>query len=114
MAATPTKMSVVLYNPQTKQKVVRVGTITDVNAAETTFEDGGDFLVCPAGFTYIIDIMTASSCTDTSHSTINVNGVANPRIVPHNACLGTIVGRPFQIAPMEIPSGATVEFTNVT
>lgn len=114
MAATPTRMSVVLYNPATKHKLVRVGLITDVNAAETTWEDGGDFLVCPVGYTSIIDIMTASAVVDTSHSTLNVNGVPSPRQVAHNACLGTIMGRPFQQVPMKIPSGATIEFTNIT
>ena len=114
MAATPTRMSVTILNPQTKQRIIRTGLITDVNAAETTWEDGGDFLVCPAGFTMIIDISTASAVVDTSYSSINVNGVAIPRIMSHNSCLGTIVSRPFQQVPLKIPSGATLEFTNTT
>ena len=114
MAATPTRMSVVILNPQTKQRIVRTGLITDVNSAETTWEDGGDFLILPAGFTVITDISTASAVVDTSYSTINVNSVTIPRIMAHNSCLGTIVGRPFQQVPLIVPSGSTLEFTNVT
>ena len=114
MVATPTRMSVTLLNPQSKQRIIRTGLITDVNTAEITWEDGGDFLICPAGFTVITDIMTASAVVDTSYSTINVNGVQIPRILSHNSCLGNIVGRPFQQVPLVVPSGATIEFTNQT
>ena len=114
MAATPTRMSVTILNPQTKQRIVRTGLITDIAAAEITWEDGGDFLILPAGFTVIVDICTASAVVDTSFSSINVNSVAIPRILSHNSCLGNIVGRPFQQVPLVVPSGATIEFTNQT
>ena len=113
MAATPTRMSVTIRNPQTKQMIVRTGLITDVVNAETTWEDGGDFLIVPAGFTQIVDISTASATVDTTLSNIAVNSVTIPRVISHNSCLGTIVGRPFQQVPLVIPSGATLEFTNV-
>ena len=90
-------------------------TASDVNAAFWLFPSGSSEMVLNGlKDTYIVDTIYSASGTDTSQVEIFVNGSSTGVKVLNATSLGTIVSRPFQQAPMRIPAGSLVRFTQLT
>jgi hypothetical protein len=91
-------------------------TCSDVNAEEWVAPDGTDFfkLNGSQGDAKITDIILSAAGVDTRTATIRVNGKLIPEVVLLGANVGTVVNRQFQQTPLYVPSGATLEFTQVT
>lgn len=115
MAATPFVANIVLqYQDGSRESIP--ATCSDVTTEEWVAPDGTDFFKISGahGNAAIIDIVLGTAAVDTRTSTIRVNTKLIPTVVLHGANVGTIVSRQFQQTPLQIPSGATLEFTQVT
>lgn len=116
MAAVPFVINMlVAYADGTRENITM--TASDVNAGFYLGQDGLSPIQVQAGRGHakVVDmVLGPATGTDTRTATIRVNGKLNPQIVLQAANLGTIVGRQFQQNPLDIPSGATLLFTQTT
>jgi len=116
MAAVPFVINmVVLYQDGTKENIVL--TSSDVNGQFYLGQDGLSPIRLSGahGNAAVVDmIIGPATGTDTRTATIRVNGKAIPDVVLQAANGGTVYNRQFQSAPLRVPSGATLLFTQTT
>jgi len=116
MAATPYKISlVVALGAQNGQRKMIPLTASDVNAAFWLFPSGSNEMVLHGSQdTYIVDTILSAAGVDTSQIEIFLNGSSTGTKLLGATSTGTVVSRPFQQAPMRVPSGSLVKFTQLT
>ena len=114
MAATPFKATVVVQNAA-GQRVSKFYTVSDVNAAFYIALSGGTELPLSALPCKIVDVILSGAGVDTTTATIFINGTDSSGVrVVNSANLYSVLGRQFQSAPLAIPAGALVKFTQNT
>lgn len=116
MAAVAYKISLVaaLGSPNGERKMIPL-TASDVNAAFWLFPSGSSEMVLHGSKdTYIVDTILSAAGTDTTQTEVFINGSSTGTKLLNATSIGTIVSRPFQQAPMRIPAGSLVRFTQLT
>jgi hypothetical protein len=114
MAAAAFKATVVVQN-SAGQRVAKYYTVSDVNAAFYIALSGGTELPLSALPCKIVDIILSAAGTDTSTASIFINGADSSGVrIVNSANVSTVLGRQFQSAPLAIPAGALVKFTQNT
>lgn len=116
MAAAAYKVTLVvaLGSPSGARKMIPL-TASDVNAAFWLFPSGGSEMVLHGTqMTYIVDAILSAAGTDTSQTEVYVNGSSTGVKLLNATSLATTIGRPFALAPMQIPGGALIRFTQLT
>lgn len=116
MAATPYKVTLIaaLGAPNGERKMIPL-TASDVNAAFWLFPSGSSEMVLHGSKdAYIVDTILSAAGVDTSQVEIFLNGSSTGVKLLGATSIGTTVNRPFALAPMRVPAGSLVRFTQLT
>lgn len=116
MAAVPYKVTLIaaLGSSNGARKMIPL-TSSDVNAAFWLFPSGSSEMVLHGSQdAYIVDTILSAAGTDTTQVEIFLNGSSTGVKLLTATSLATGLSRPFQQAPMKIPAGSLVRFTQLT
>lgn len=116
MAAAAYKVSMIaaLGSPNGPRKIFSL-TASDVNAAFWLHPSGASEI--PLNGTqdvYIVDCIYSAAGTDTTTAEFFISGSSTGVKLLNATSLGTIVTRPFQIAPLRVPAGQALKVTQNT
>jgi hypothetical protein len=116
MAAAAYKVSVIaaLGSPGGPRKAISM-TASDVNGQFWTHPSGANEI--PLHGTqdvWIVDAILSAAGTDTSQSEFYVGGASTGFKLQNATSVGTIVGRPLQLAPIRVPAGQAFRVTQLT
>jgi hypothetical protein len=118
MVAAPYKALLVFAfgSPTSGNRISYACTASDVAAASYVFQSGATDMVLPSvyGDAYLVDVQLSAAGTDTSTSDIYVGDRSTSYIVQNSANLASNLARQFLSAPMRIPPGARIKFTQRT
>lgn len=116
MAAAAFKISMIgaLGNPNGARKMFPL-TASDVNAEFALFPSGSSEMVLNGSQdVYIVDMILSAAGTDTSQMDLYVNGMLEGTKILNATSIGTIVNRPFSLAPVRIPKGVSIKWKQLT
>jgi hypothetical protein len=113
MAAVAYKVAMILQNRAGNRKTYALAG-SDVNAAALTFDSGATEMSVSNEEVRIVDMIYSAAGTDTSNSTIYINGQIQPFKILHGANIGTVYSRQFLSAPLRIPAGALIKIVQNT
>jgi hypothetical protein len=90
-------------------------TASDVNAAYWLYPNGASANVMSGNHdVYVVDAILSAAGTDCSQSEVYVGGISTGFKLQHATSLATTIGRPFPNAPLRVPKGLTLQFTQLT
>lgn len=116
MAATPYKVSMIVAkgSPAGMRKIFPL-TASDVNAEYWLFPSGSSEVTLNGSEdVYIVDTILSAAGVDTSQAEFFINGLAEGTKLLGATSIGTTVQRPFNLAPLRVPKGATVKVKQLT
>jgi hypothetical protein len=116
MAAAAYKITLIvaLGQPNGVRKMIPL-TASDVNAAFWLFPSGSSEMVLHGSQdSYIVDTILSAAGTDTTQTEIYLNGSSTGVKLLNATTLATANSRPFQQAPMRVPAGSLIRFTQLT
>ncbi len=113
MTAAPYKVNLTVKKSSGQTKSIYL-TASDVNAAALVFPSGGTELQLSADNCWIADFLYSAAGTDTTNSTLFINGIDSGIKIIHGVNLGTQYSRQFMQAPVMIPAGALVKIVQNT
>ena len=115
MAATPYKVTLILAlgSPAGAKKMIPL-TASDVAAAFWLFPSGSsEMVVNGSNDAYIVDTILSGAGVDTTQTEIFLSGSSTGVKLLNATSLTTAVSRPFQQAPLRIPAGSMIRFTQL-
>lgn len=91
-------------------------TVSDVNGEYYVFPDGNNDVVLPSnkGNIALIDLVLSAAGTDTSKSSVFINGKDTGVVILNSANLGTNFSRQFMGAPIVFAPGARLRIKQAT
>ena len=115
MTAAPYKVTMIaaLGSPNGARKMFSL-TASDVNAAFWLHPSGASELPLHAGDVFIVDCIYSAAGTDTSQAEFYISGASTGVKLLNATSLGTIIGRPFQNAPLRVPGGQALKVIQLT
>lgn len=115
MAAVPFKALLVFAfgSPTSGNRISYPCTVSDVAAANYIAQSGASDIMLPTiyGDAYLVDVQLSAAGTDTTTADIYVNDRNTANTVQNSANLASNLARQFLSAPMRVPPGARVRFT---
>lgn len=113
MVAAAFKVTLVLQNKKGQRKAYYMSA-SDVNAAAWTFPSGATEIPVSSETVVIADMIFSAAGTDTTNSSIYINGDIQPTKIVHSSNVSTVLGRQFQSCPIAIPAGSAIKFEQNT
>jgi len=113
MAAVPFKIAMRVVNSAGQVRSIPL-TVSDVTTAFALFPSGGSELALSSLPSMITDMVYTAAGTDTSQLVVYINGVDSGIRIYNGTNLATTYNRQVQNAPIPIPAGALVRFTQLT
>jgi hypothetical protein len=113
MAAAAFKVSLNVVNSAGNRRSIYL-TASDVNAAAMVFPSGGTEIQLSSQVCAIADMILSAAGTDTTNTSLFVNGIDTGIRIIHAANLGTTINRQVATNPITIPAGAVVKFVQNT
>jgi len=111
MAAAPFKISMVcaLGSPNGPTKIFPL-TASDVANEYALFPSGSSEVVLNGDYpVWIVDMILSAAGTDTSQLEFFVGGMSTGVKILNATSLATTINRPFQLAPLLIPTGQSLK-----
>jgi hypothetical protein len=63
---------------------------------------------------YIVDAILSAAGTDTTQSEFYIGGESTGFKLQNATSIGTVVSRPFALAPMRVPGGSSLKVIQIT